>query len=232
MGSQWTAATKSAKAAPMPGVALNLTAELNEATSMYFVTVGSQEALEGLGFTMKYDTNLYQFVKESVTGLGTISVANETKAGVIDIASVYGNEKFSGAITLGFKSLGKTGSMNLELANAEVALNGVLGSVNDQTVTLKALPTVYTLAQNFPNPFNPTTTIEYSIPTAGHTTLAIYNLAGQKVRTLVNNVQSPSFYKVVWDGKNDNGMTVATGTYFYKLVSGNYSKNVKMTLIK
>ncbi len=232
LGNQWTGAKKSAKSAPMPGIALDMTAELNEATSMYYVTVGSKDALEGLAFTMKYDTNLYEFVKESVTGTGIASVANETKAGVIDIASVYGNENFSGAITLGFKSKGKTGDMNIELANAEVQLNGVLGSVNDQTVTLKALPTVYTLAQNFPNPFNPTTTIEYSIPTAGNTTLAIYNLAGQKIRTLVNNVQAPSFYKVVWDGKNDNGMTVATGTYFYKLISGNYSKIVKMTLIK
>ena len=62
--------------------------------------------------------------------------------------------------------------------------------------------------------------------------LPIYNLAGQKIRTLVNDVQSPSFYKIVWDGKNDSGMTVATGTYFYKLVSGNYSKTVKMNLIK
>jgi flagellar hook assembly protein FlgD len=122
--------------------------------------------------------------------------------------------------------------MNIEMADAEVVLNGVLGSIDGQTVTLKALPTVYALSQNFPNPFNPTTTIGYSIPVSGHTSLAIYNLAGQKVRTLVNGMQAPSFYKVVWDGKNESGMTVATGTYFYKLVSGNYSKIVKMTLIK
>lgn len=232
LGNSWTSSTKAAKLAPMQSVALDMSAELNEATSMYYVTIGSKDALEGLAFTLNYDTNLYEFVKESVTGLGSVSVANEMKTGVIDIASVYGNEKFSGAITLGFKSKGKTGDMNIQLANTEVSLNGVLGSVNDQTMVLKALPTVYSLGKNFPNPFNPTTTIEYSIPVAGQTNLVIYNLAGQKVRTLVNSVQAPSFYKVVWDGKNDNGMTVATGTYFYKLVSGNYSKTVKMTLVK
>jgi flagellar hook assembly protein FlgD len=119
------------------------------------------------------------------------------------------------------------------MVNAEVAINGVVSAVNNAAgVTLKALPSTYTLSQNFPNPFNPTTTIEYSIPTTGNVSLAIYNVAGQKIRTLVNASQSANFYKVVWDGKNDNGMTVGTGTYFYKLVSGNYSKIVKMTLMK
>jgi hypothetical protein len=233
LGKQWTG-TKTAKAAPAAGVTFNLTAQVNEATSMYYVNVSANDiaGLEGLAFTLNYDTNLFEFVKESVTGLGVVSIANETKAGVIDIGSAYVNEKFNGAITLGFKSKGKNSDMNVEMVNAEVVINDVVGSVDGKAVTLKALPTVYALAQNFPNPFNPTTTIEYSVPTTGHTSLVVYNLAGQKVRTLVNETQAPSFYKVVWDGKNNSGMTVATGTYFYKLVSGNYSKIVKMTLIK
>jgi hypothetical protein len=230
LGNVW--GSKVAKIAPASGVSLDMTAQVNEATSMYYVNVSAKDALDGMAFTLKYDANLFEFVKESVTGLGVVSIANETKAGVIDIGSAYVNEKFSGAITLGFKSKGRNSDMNVEMLNAEVVINDVIGSVDGKAVTLKALPTVYALAQNFPNPFNPTTTIEYSVPTSGHTSLAIYNLAGQKVRTLVNETKAPSFYKVVWDGKNESGMTVATGTYFYKLVSGNYSKIVKMTLIK
>jgi len=113
-----------------------------------------------------------------------------------------------------------------------VAINGVISEVSDATFTAKVTPTVYGLSQNFPNPFNPTTTITYSIPKSSQVELAIYNMAGQKVRTLVNTNQAASFYKVVWDGKNDFGQSVASGMYFYKLVAGNYSKVVKMNLIK
>jgi len=234
LGNAWTGAGKVAKSAPSAGVPLNMTADLNAATSMYFVNISAQDvtALNGIAFTLKYDSNLFEFVNDSVTGLGSISFTNEVKTGVIDIASVYANEKFNGTITLGFKTKGRSSDMNVEMMNAEVSIDGVVSAVNGQTVVLKAVPKVYALSQNFPNPFNPTTTIEYSIPVSGHTSLVIYNLTGQKVRTLVNETKAPSYYKVIWDGKNENGMTVATGTYFYKLVSGNYSKIVKMTLVK
>jgi hypothetical protein len=235
LGSKWNTAGKvAAKSAPMPGVALDLTANRNEATNMMFVNVNAKDVtgINGVAFSLKYDTNLYEFAKDSVAGLGTISLANENTAGVIDIASVYVNEQFGGTITLGFKAKGRTSDMNVTMTNTEVSLNGTIGSVNDLKVVLKAIPKVFALSQNFPNPFNPTTTIEYQIPTAGNVSLVIYNLAGQKVRTLVNETKAPSYYKVIWDGRNESGSTVATGTYFYKLVSGNYSKIVKMTLIK
>jgi hypothetical protein len=232
-GKEWTGSL-TGKTAPAAGITFDMTARINEATSIYYVTISAKDAvgLNGLAFKMKYDTNIFEFVKDSVKGLGMVSFANEVKGGVIDVGSVYENEPFKGTVTLGFKSRGGNSDLNVEMVNAEVVMNGVLCSVEGQAVTLKALPAVYMLSHNFPNPFNPTTTIEYSIPTTGHTILVIYNLAGQKVRTLVNETKAPSFYKVIWDGKNEHGMTVAAGTYFYKLVSGNYGKTMKMTLIK
>ena len=98
----------------------------------------------------------------------------------------------------------------------------------------ESLPTAYALEKNFPNPFNPSTTIQYSIPAdaAGHVELVIYNMTGQKVRTLVSGAQEAGYYNIVWNGADDAGEVVASGIYLYKLVSGNFSKIEKMTFIK
>lgn len=234
LGSNWTPASKVAKAAPEAIEFFTSSAEYNSDNSIYYVTVNAKDVagVNGIAFSLKYDAAKYEFVKEIVSGLsGDIKIINDAE-GIVDIASYYGSEQFRGAITLGFKPRGQIAEMNIEMVNAEVAINGVVSAVSTSAVTLKAVPTVYSLSQNVPNPFNPTTTIAYSIPKAGHVSLAVYNIAGQKVRTLVNESQSAANYKVVWNGKNDNGESVATGMYFYRLVSGNYSKIVKMTLMK
>jgi hypothetical protein len=87
----------------------------------------------------------------------------------------------------------------------------------------------------YPNPFNPTTTIKYSIAERGHVTLKIYNAAGQMVRTLVDEVQAPGpkGFSKVWNGLNDQGQPVSSGVYFYKLtVSNGFSQTKKMVLLK
>jgi hypothetical protein len=92
---------------------------------------------------------------------------------------------------------------------------------------------VNALSNNYPNPFNPTTTIRYSIKERAHVSLKVYNVAGQLVRTLVDEVQAPdAIQPVTWDGSNDVGQTVSSGVYFYKLVTKNFSQTKKMVLLK
>ncbi len=89
------------------------------------------------------------------------------------------------------------------------------------------------LYNNYPNPFNPTTTIKYGIKERGHVSLKVYNAAGQLVRTLVDEVQAPvALTPVTWDGSNNAGQTVSSGVYFYKLVTKNFSQTKKMVLLK
>jgi hypothetical protein len=102
-----------------------------------------------------------------------------------------------------------------------------------------ALPDGFDLSQNYPNPFNPTTTISYTIRPrtdgrrqAEPVNLSIYNALGQKVRTLVDEVQRPGEYKIDWNGNNDNGDNVATGVYFYRLSMGDERLVKKMVLLK
>jgi hypothetical protein len=109
-------------------------------------------------------------------------------------------------------------------------------------------PTAFALFQNYPNPFNPVTKIHYVVggrqtkaadggrPTADnsspHTTLKIYNILGQKVRTLVDEPKRAGSYEVIWEGKDDLGKEVASGIYFYKLTAGSYQEIKKMVLMK
>ncbi|MCH8328625.1 MAG: T9SS type A sorting domain-containing protein [Candidatus Marinimicrobia bacterium] len=80
------------------------------------------------------------------------------------------------------------------------------------------LPMEFSLAQNFPNPFNPETTISFSLPQAGRVKLAVYNLLGREVRSLVANTMEAGSYKLVWNSLDNNGRTVSSGLYFYRLV--------------
>jgi hypothetical protein len=111
---------------------------------------------------------------------------------------------------------------------------GWLGSPVGPATGAKPAPRyVDRLDQNYPNPFNPTTTIEYSIATPGHVTLNVYNVAGQLVRTLVDEVQSPGQIRPVrWEGENNTGEAVSSGVYFYKLTTARFTKTRKMVLLK
>lgn len=88
------------------------------------------------------------------------------------------------------------------------------------------------LYHNFPNPFNPSTCIKYDLANAGKVNLEIYNVKGQKVRSLIDNMQDAGSKEIIWDGKDDEGRNVTSGVYFYQLISGNFSKSRKMILIK
>lgn len=91
----------------------------------------------------------------------------------------------------------------------------------------------FSLGNNYPNPFNPVTSIPYSVLRKTHVDIRVYNVCGQLVRTLVNGVRSPGrIYEITWDGTNNRGTPVASGVYFYQMVTKEYSKSHKMLLLK
>ena len=100
------------------------------------------------------------------------------------------------------------------------------------------IPKVFALSQNYPNPFNPVTKIKYQLPKVSKVKLEIFNILGQKVRTLINEQKEAAYYQLKWDGLNDWGRQSSTGIYFYRLtaeaIDGNkkYVKNKKMLLIR
>jgi len=101
------------------------------------------------------------------------------------------------------------------------------GVLDQQTV-----PASYELLQNYPNPFNPRTTIEYALPAAAPVALAIYNVRGQRVRSLDLGMQGPGSHRLEWDGCDDHGRSAASGMYYYRLTAGDQIRNRKMVLLK
>lgn len=95
-----------------------------------------------------------------------------------------------------------------------------------------SVPTTYALAQNYPNPFNPSTEISFGLPQASAVELAIYNVLGQNVRTLVNGKMEAGSHTVTWDGRDGSGSQVSSGVYFYRITANNYSATKKMLLLK
>jgi hypothetical protein len=94
------------------------------------------------------------------------------------------------------------------------------------------LPTAYALDANFPNPFNPVTTIRYSIPEARRVRLCVYNLQGRLVQTLIDETMPAGVNEVTWQGMDGAGSSVASGVYFYRLTAGDFQQTRSMTLIE
>ena len=95
-----------------------------------------------------------------------------------------------------------------------------------------AAPESYALDRNTPNPFNPSTQIGFRLPRSEHVELKIYNSLGQEIRTLVNRQYAAGAHTVMWNGTNEFGQQVASGTYFYKIQAGSFTRSMKMQLLK
>ena len=105
--------------------------------------------------------------------------------------------------------------------------------VADKISLTQNIPQTFELSQNFPNPFNPTTTIRYGLPKEAKVTFKIYNILGEEVVTLVNDeLKTAGFHAAVWDGRNSNGRKASSGPYFYQLKTRDLILTRKMALVK
>ena len=156
--------------------------------------------------------------------LGTLYAPNGTislKQGTQAAGSFFGRDVVIGASTTvrlasGFGIIAKSAAAE-ELA----------GPANAQEV-----PTMYVLSQNYPNPFNPTTQIKYGLPQAGPVNLTIYNMLGQEVVQLVDQVQPEGYHVAEWNGRNQFGTVVGSGMYIFQLRAGDFVQTKKMMLLK
>lgn len=156
---------------------------------------------------------------------------------VIDLGYVYmlmeGDDKAS--VICRYPQL-KPKTMSEYETNRESILVNLFGTAQNQAgytnseYTEQAIMPV--LRSNFPNPFNPTTTISFLLPKDATCTLDVYNIRGQKVKNLVNGSKFAGNHSVVWNGLDDNGKPVSSGLYFYRLTTPNSSQTNKMLLLK
>ena len=114
----------------------------------------------------------------------------------------------------------------------DVETGEVLAPVFVATEPDPAVPPPFTLRPNYPNPFNPTTEIRFDVSRPGPVRLAVYDLLGREVRTLVEGFRPAGAHAVVWDGRSDAGETVASGVYLYRMEAGGFTESRLMVLMK
>ncbi len=119
-----------------------------------------------------------------------------------------------------------TSAFNFEVRDIAI-VNGLTG-INNNGI----LPDKFSLDQNFPNPFNPTTVIRYALPSSEKVTIKIYDIMGKEVRNLVNEEKNAGTYSAQWNGRNNDGVTVSSGIYLYRIHAGNNIETRKMTMVK
>ncbi len=100
------------------------------------------------------------------------------------------------------------------------------------STSVMEIPTEFALGDNYPNPFNPTTTFTYSLPEASHVTIEIYDVSGRLVQTLVNGEKEAGRYEVKWDGRSASGSSVASGVYLYRIDAQSFTQVKTMMLVK
>jgi len=129
---------------------------------------------------------------------------------------------YEGSITI------TTNDPNSPIIVIPVSLHVVDGNVS----VADGLPAAFALSRAYPNPFNPTTKIDFAVPINCKVNLSIFDLAGRLVRTLVAADLNAGHHSVIWNGKNDQGRQTASGTYYYRLEAGDYKSTQKMILVK
>jgi len=138
-----------------------------------------------------------------------------------------------------------SGGLLISYTGTGVLVNADAGSYDGKIITVvfgaptdvdplqtDGIPSVFALQNNYPNPFNPSTNIQYEVPHHAHVEIAIFNVNGQRVRTLVNATKAAGVYTVTWDGTSESGDRVSSGMYFYRMTAGDYVQSRKMILLK
>ncbi len=177
------------------------------------------------------------YTRQILASPDSVAIGSKAQVGQIFKFGIRGGDNEGGQ-----GGFGNNHSENIDDANTTFTVHAQWGSINPAfydrwnydlqvpivtSVGPRGLPLAYELRQNYPNPFNPTTQIKYNVAAKGQVTLKVYNLLGQQVATLVNEVQNPGEYSVRFDAKG-----LGSGVYFYRINAGNFSSTKKMMLLR
>ncbi|MFZ0391354.1 MAG: Omp28-related outer membrane protein [Calditrichia bacterium] len=182
---------------------------------------------DGLSFNI---STVYSRYPESIASFSGSSVPILKYTG----SSQYGGLRYdSGTFKTVYLGVGLEQMSDAAAAQAIIERTlqwfGVTSGIQDEPLSLI---TKMELQQNYPNPFNPVTTIRFALPAAEKVNLRIFNSLGQEVRHLINDIHPAGWHTVQWDGKNDQGMQVSSGLYFYSLTIGKETLSRKMMLLR
>lgn len=190
------------------------------------ISVTKPSHVLGIDLELGFDSALVMprlFSKTSMTDSMTISSKFFTERVKLAMAGIYPLNNVGEVIKFTFKLKDQNYPKNaLLFTMKKFVLNETdhtseIGSITLNVRDLAQLPTVYKLEQNFPNPFNPSTTINYQLPYESTVKINIYNLLGQEVKTLIAETQSAGYYSQVWNGNDNTHRKISSGVYIYRI---------------
>ena len=213
-------------------------------TSELLLNLDYDGALKGIQFNLEYDADLVTIgspiltiVQDNVIITHSVIRKGLMKVVVVDIdGEIVESNNQQGLVRIPYSFNGNV--LDISGVNiSDVIVSGPKGKIADVSTgiisaNVKLVPGVYALHQNYPNPFNPKTEIRFDVPEASVVEISIYNLMGQKVKTLANKDIAPGYHVMQWDGTNDRGSMVSTGMYFYTLHTNKYHAMRKMLFLK
>lgn len=230
------------------GSVFELTSEQKDKKQFEITVTGkSLKSLAGYSFVLKYNPDIYQFIEltegtflESSGGDAPLLIKHSEEPGCVFVSGVLADINSSltpagdGNIAefkfnrIGFYT-GPVTIEKIEVLDCNYKSNTLADFTLEYPVTLPENPILH---NNYPNPFNSETMINYELSAASQVTLKIYNTLGQEVKTLVNGKIPAGYYSVKWDGTNNSGVTVNSGIFFYYLKTETFTCTKKMVLVK
>tara|TARA_B110000438_G_C15758782_1_gene626336 strand:+ start:624 stop:1367 length:744 start_codon:yes stop_codon:yes gene_type:complete len=208
-------------------------------------SVTADQEVKGLQFDLHYNSDEIKFEDASSLLNGFTFEFQATEAGTVKglIFSMSGQslnpEDLSNVLEFNFSPVnGFAGESDIQLVNMIIAGKHGENITGDFSIPVSSvsfentLPLKTELSKNYPNPFNPTTTIPYELKEDGLISMVVYDLNGAEVKTLVSENVSAGSYQAVWNGLNNTGQNVASGRYIVKMSAPGFSDTITMTLLK
>ncbi len=224
-------------------VTWDVRSDLKDGEVVVSLEVQGAQDWRGLGLLLAYDATALEQVGVEPGAIVRDVATAERIYGAVDLG--YGEVALmvhrtravpfvgdGSVVQLRFRPLVDVEQTALEIRGGAVQTVAGVFALAEQQLSVRLVPELFALNLNFPNPFNPETTIAYDLPERTPVRLEIYDVLGQRVRVLMDEVQTAGRYAVRWDGRNALGRGVGSGVYFYRLQAGGFSQVRRMLLLK
>ena len=211
------------------------------------INLHSDVDIYGVQFDLTYNSNELSLVKDDIVSLvESVSVYSkviEPGMARVIMFSMQGDkimdssDDLSSIIDIQFQSTNNFSNGETTVSLSDLILAGVNGTAvegpsNSHYDLNVGLPTETSLENNYPNPFNPSTSIPFQLKEAGYVSLKVYDMNGSLVKTLASETKDAGSYEVIWNGLNNDGQQVASGQYILQMSAPNYSNTLQMTFLK
>ena len=211
------------------------------------INLHSDVDIYGVQFDLTYNSNELSLVKDDIVSLvESVSVYSkviEPGMARVIMFSMQGDkimdssDDLSSIIDIQFQSTNDFSNGETSVSLSNLILAGVNGTAveapsNSHYDLNVGLPTETSLEKNYPNPFNPSTSIPFQLKEAGYVSLKVYDMSGSLVKTLASETKDAGSYEVIWNGLNNDGQQVASGQYILQMSAPNYSNTLQMTFLK